>query len=241
MFIAKDYVNVICDEDISKVDNVRRNPVLAWLILRSYARNLCTLIQKTKMLADITAEMATTSMTTFEDYVGALERLYVIEDIDAWCPAIRSATAIKSSKKRSFVDPSIAVAAMGASPNSLELDLRTFGFVFECMCIRDLKVYSQALGGRVSYYRDRYGLEADIVLHLDNARYALIECKLGSRDIEEGAKHLLEIKKLIRQKNETERQMTLRKPDLLIVLTGGEFAYTREDGVKVVPLGCLKD
>lgn len=241
LFIAKDYVNVICDEDISKVDNVRRNPVLARLILRSYARNLCTLVQKTKMLADITVEMETTSMTTFEDYVGALERLYVIEDIDAWCPAIRSATAIKSSKKRSFVDPSIAVAAMGASPGSLELDLRTFGLVFECMCIRDLKVYSQALGGRVSYYRDRYGLEADIVLHLDDGRYALVECKLGSRDIEEGAKHLLEIKRLIRQKNETEKQMPLREPDLLIVLTGGEFAYTREDGVKVIPLGCLKD
>lgn len=241
LFIAKDYVNVICDEDISKVDNVRRNPVLTRLILRSYARNLCTLVQKTKMLADITVEMETTSMTTFEDYVGALERLYVIEDIDAWCPAIRSATAIKSSKKRSFVDPSIAVAAMGASPSSLELDLRTFGFVFECMCIRDLKVYSQALGGRVSYYRDRYGLEADIVLHLYDGRYALVECKLGSRDIEEGAKHLLEIKRLIRQKNETEKQMPLREPDLLIVLTGGEFAYTREDGVKVIPLGCLKD
>lgn len=241
LFIAKDYVNVICEEDISKVDNVRRNPVLARLILRSYARNLCTLVQKTKMLADITVEMETTSMTTFEEYVGALERLYVIEDIDAWSPAIRSATAIKSSKKRSFVDPSIAVAAMGASPRSLELDLQTFGFVFECMCIRDLKVYSQTLGGRVSYYRDRYGLEADIVLHLEDGRYALIECKLGSRDIDEGASHLLEIKRLIRQKNETEKQMPLREPDLLIVLTGGEFAYTREDGVKVIPLGCLKD
>ncbi len=109
------------------------------------------------------------------------------------------------------------------------------------MCIRDLKVYSRALGGRVSYYRDRYDLETDIVLHLDDGRYALIECKLGSRDIEEGAKHLLEINRLIGQKNETEKQMPLRGPDLLIVLTGGEFAYTREDGVKVVPLGCLKD
>lgn len=130
---------------------------------------------------------------------------------------------------------------MGASPRSLELDLRTFGFVLECMCIRDLKVYSQALGGRGSYYRDRYGLEVDIVLHLEDGRYALIECKLGSRYIDEGASPLLEIKRLIRQKNETERQMPLCEPDLLIVLTGGEFAYTREDGVKVIPLGCLKD
>ncbi len=241
LFIAKDYLNVICDEDISRVDDVKRNPTLARLILRSYARNLCTLTQKTKMLADVTVEMEMTSMTTFDDYVGALEKLFVIEDIEAWCPAIRSATAIKSSKKRSFVDPSIAVAAMGASPASLELDLRTFGFVFECMCIRDLKVYSQSLGGKVSYYRDRYGLESDIVLHLEDDRYALIECKLGSRDIEEGAKHLLEIQRLIRLKNETEKQVPLREPDLMIVLTGGEFAYTRDDGVKVIPLGCLKD
>ena len=130
---------------------------------------------------------------------------------------------------------------MGASPKTLELDLKTFGFIFECMCIRDLKVYSQPMGGKVSYYHDRYGLEADIVLHLDDQRYALIECKLGSRDIEEGAKHLLEMQKLIREKNKNERQMPLREPDLLIVLTGGEIAYTREDGVKVIPLGCLKN
>lgn len=241
LFIAKDYLNIICDEDISRVDDVKRNPTLARLILRSYARNLCTLTQKTKMLADVSVEMEATSMTTFDDYVGALEKLFVLEDIEAWCPAIRSATAIKSSKKRCFVDPSIAVAAMGASPRSLELDLRTFGFIFECMCIRDLKVYSQSLGGKVSYYRDRYGLESDIVLHLEDGRYALIECKLGSRDIEDGANHLLEIQRLIRQKNETEKQVPLREPDLMIVITGGEFAYTREDGVKVIPLGCLKD
>lgn len=241
LLIAKDYVNVICERDISEVDHVQRNPTLARLILRSYARNLCTLVQKTKMLADVTVEMETTSMNTFEDYVGALERLYVLEDVEAWCPSIRSATAIRSSKKRCFVDPSIAVAAMGASPKTLEMDLNTFGFVFECMAIRDLKVYSQALGGRVSYYHDRYGLEADIVLHLDDGRYALIECKLGSRDIDEGAKHLLQLKHLVRQFNEKERQVRLREPDLLIVLTGGEFAYTREDGVKVIPLACLKD
>lgn len=240
LLLASDYVNIICDEDISRVDDVRRNPSLARMVLRSYARNLCTLTQKTKMLGDVVVEMENTSMTTFEDYIGALERLFVIEDIEAWCPAIRSATAIRSSKKRCFVDPSIAVAALGASPSSMEIDLRTFGFVFECMCIRDLKIYSQSLGGRVSYYHDRYGLEADIVLHLNDGRYALIECKLGSRDIEEGARHLLEIQRLIRLKNREERQAPLREPDLLIVLTGGEFAYTREDGVKVIPLGCMK-
>ena len=193
------------------------------------------------MLEDVKAEMGNITQVTFDEYVDALKRLYVLEDIDAWCPAIRSASAIRSSKKRCFIDPSIAVAAMGASPKILELDLKTFGFVFECMCIRDLKVYSQAMGGRISYYHDRYGLEADIVLHLDDYRYALIECKLGSRDIDEGAKHLLELKNLIIEKNKTEKQMPIREPDLLIVITGGEYAYTREDGVKVIPLACLKD
>lgn len=241
LLIAKDYLNKVCEDDVSRVDGVKRNSDLARLILRSYARNLCTLAKKSAMLNDVKAEMETVAQSTFDDYVEALSRLYVIEDIDAWCPAIRSASAIRSGKKRCFIDPSIAVAAMGASPKSLELDLKTFGFVFECMCIRDLRVYSQAMGGRVSYYRDRYGLESDIVLHLDDHRYALVECKLGSRDIDDGANHLLEIQHLIREKNKTENQMPIREPDLLIVLTGGEIAYTREDGVKVIPLGCLKN
>ena len=116
-----------------------------------------------------------------------------------------------------------------------------FGFIFESLCFRDLRVYSQALGGRLSYYHDRYGLEADAVLHLDDGRYALIECKLGSQEIEDGAKHLLEIKRLVTEKNKTEKQIRLREPDLLIVLTGGEMAYTREDGVKIIPIGCLRD
>ncbi len=240
LFIAKDYVKLVCENDISRVNDVQRNPTLAKLILRSYARNICTLIQKRKMLGDVLAEMDTTSMTTFDDYVNAFERLFVLCDIEAWCPAIRSASVIRTSKKRNFIDPSLAVAAMGASPQSLALDLRTFGFVFESLCIRDLQVYSQHLGGSVSYYRDRYGLEADLVLHLDDGRYALIECKLGSRDIEEGAQHLLKLKQLIREHNQTEKQVPLREPDLMIVLTGGEFAYRREDGVFVIPIATLR-
>ncbi|MDE5857266.1 MAG: DUF4143 domain-containing protein [Muribaculaceae bacterium] len=241
LFIAKDYVDEICNNDISRVDKQRRNPALARLILRSYARNICTLAKKTSMLADISVEREGVSMTTFDDYVEALEKLYVIDDIEAWSPAIRSKTSIRTGKKRCFVDPSIAVAVLGASPESLAVDLNTFGFIFECLCFRDLRVYSQALGGRLSYYHDRLGLEADAVLHLDDGRYALIECKLGSREIDEGAKHLLELKKLITEKNQTENQPKLREPDVLIVLTGGEIAYTREDGVKVIPIGCLRD
>jgi hypothetical protein len=241
LLIAKDYVDEICNSGISRVDKSRRNPTLTRLILRSYARNICTLAKKTAMLADISEEMEGTSMPTFVDYIGALEKLYVIDDIEAWSPAIRSKTAMRTGKKRCFVDPSIAVAALGASPESLELDLKTFGFIFECLCFRDLRVYSQALGGRLSYYHDRNGLEADAVLHLDDGRFALIECKLGSREIEEGANHLLEIKRLISEKNKAEKQIRLREPDLLMVLTGGDMAYTREDGVKVVPIGCLRD
>jgi predicted AAA+ superfamily ATPase len=241
LLIAKDYVNIICDEDISRVDGRQRNPVLARLILRSYARNLCTLAKKTMMLADVSVEMESTAMSTFDDYVQALERLFVIDDIEAWCPAIRSKSMIRTGKKRCLVDPSIAVALLGASPETLELDLNTFGFIFECLCFRDLKVYSQALGGRLSYYHDRMGLEADAVLHLDDGRYALIECKLGSQEIEDAAKHLLELKGLIQEANEKGDQPKLRIPDLLIVLTGGEMAYTRTDGVKIIPIGCLKD
>lgn len=241
LLISKDYVDVICEEDISKVDKTRRRPALARLILRSYARNICTLAKKTSMLADVAEEMEGISMPTFDDYIAALEKLYVIDDIDAWSPSIRSKTAIRTGKKRCFIDPSIAVASLGASPESLEMDLNTFGFIFECLCFRDLRVYSQALGGRLSYYHDRFGLEADAVLHLDDGRYALIECKLGSREIEVGAKHLLEIKHLIAEKNRTGKQSKLREPDLLIVLTGGEMAYTRDDGVKIIPIGCLKD
>ena len=241
LLIAKDYVNIVCDEDISKVDGTKRNPLLARQIMKSYARNLCTLAKKTNMLKDMIAESESITMVTFDDYVSALEKLFVIEDIEAWNPSIRSATAIRSGKKRCFVDPSIAVAALGLSPQLLELDLKTFGFIFECMVLRDLRVYSQALGGRLSYYNDKYGLEADAVLHLDDGRYALIECKLGSRDIEEGAKHLLTLKSLVQKYNETSEKIKLREPDLLIVITGGEIAYTRNDGVKIIPLACLRD
>lgn len=241
LLIAKDYVEEICHNDISRVDKLTRNPSLARLVLRTYARNICTLAKKTSMLADVSEEMEGISMPTFDDYISALEKLFVIDDIEAWSPAIRSKTVIRTGKKRCFVDPSIAVAALGSSPESLEVDLNTFGFIFECLCFRDLRVYSQALGGRLSYYHDRYGLEADAVLHLDDGRYALIECKLGSREIEEGAKHLLEIKNLVAEKNKTEKQIKLQEPDLLMVLTGGDIAYTREDGVKVVPIGCLRD
>ena len=205
------------------------------LIARNY-------VKKTTMLADVvSSEEIECSIDTFNDYVNALERLFVIQDIDAWCPAIRSKTVIRSSPKRGFCDPSIAVALLGLTPEALTTQLKTFGFIFEQMCVRDMKAYTQGLYSHVSYYHDRYDLEADFVLHLEDGRYALIECKLGSNEIEEGASHLLELKRLIREHNEKEKQMPIREPDLLIILTGGQMAYTRPDGVKIIPLGCLKD
>lgn len=242
IMIAKDYVKTVCNEDISAVDKKERNSKIATQIMRSYARNISTLAKKTNILADVTAsENIDISMDTFDDYVGALEKLFVIQDIDAWCPAIRSKSAIRSAPKRCFVDPSIAVAAMNINAEGFETQLKTFGFVFEQMCARDLRAYTTDFDGHLSYYRDRYGLEADLVLHLADGRYALIECKLGSREIDDGAKHLLEIKHLIQERNKTEKQVPLREPDLMIVMTGGKMAYTRPDGVKVIPLACLKD
>ena len=240
LFIAKDYVNNICESDISSVDKIERSPSKTRLLLRSYARNISTLTTNTSLIADINAN-ENMSGSTFYEYLDALKRLYVIEDVEAWCPNIRSKTSIRSSNKREFIDPSIAAAALGLSPEYLETDLKTFGFIFECLCIRDLKIYSNRLGGRVSYYRDKFGLEADAVLHLDDGRYALMEFKLGSSEIEEGANHLCELRDLIREHNKTERQIKLREPDLLIVLTGGQMAYRRADGVCVIPIGCLKD
>ena len=240
--VARNYVDTLCREDISKVDGVQKDERIARLILRSYARNISTLAKNTSLLADVVSSgEVTVGMSTFEDYVTVIKRLFVIDNIDAWCPAIRSKTAIRSGVKRAFVDPSIAVASLGLTPQALMTQLKTFGFIFEQMCVRDLRVYTQDFDNHISYYRDRYGLESDLVLHLADGRYALIECKLGSREIDDGAKHLLEIKRLIREHNEAEKQGIIREPDLLIVLTGGHMAYTRMDGVKVIPLACLKD
>ena len=242
LLVAKNYVQTICSNDISSIDGKKRDARLTSMILRAYARNVSTLVKKKSLLDDVTSSgEVSCHVDTFDDYVAALEKLFVIQNISAWCPAIRSKTAIRSGVKRCFCDPSIPIALLGLSPEALSMQLKTFGFIFEQMCIRDLKAYTIDLNSHVSYYHDRYDLEADIVLHLEDGRYALIECKLGSREIDDGAKHLLELKRLIQEHNTTEKQMPIREPDLLIVMTGGSMAYTRQDGVKVIPLACLKD
>ncbi len=240
LMIAQSYFEGLCRDDVSNVDGVRRNETAARLLLRSYARNISTIAGNKSILHDINANMDM-SESTFYSYVNTLKKLFVIQDVDAWCPAIRSKSAIQSTDKREFVDPSIAVAALGVDPEYFNYDLKTFGYIFETLCFRDLKAYSEPLGGKVSYYRDRYGLEADCVLHLRDGRYALIEFKLGSSDIDEGAEHLLEIESLIREYNKTEIQAKLRLPDLKIVITGTQYGYRRPDGVLVIPIGCLRN
>lgn len=160
--IAKDLYKQTYSVDISKIDGVKRNPAITQAILKSYSRNLCTLAETKTLLADVKANHTVSDVTIY-DYLAALEELYIIDDVDAWSPSIRSKTAIRSSKKRNLIDPSIAVAAMGVSPQYFDKDFRTLGFLFESLCIRDLKIYTSAYDGKASYHHDRYGLEADCV------------------------------------------------------------------------------
>ncbi len=236
--IPKDYVEQIYERDMFSVDDVKRNKKTMKNILKSYARNISTLAGKGNIISDVSAEGSITDKT-LDDYINVLEELYIIQDMNAWCPSIRSKTSIRSGVKREFIDPSIAVAALGGSPEYYDTDLQAFGFIFECLCIRDLRVYSSSLGGEMSYYNDRYGLEADGVLHLNDGRYALIEFKLGGRGIDEGAKHLCQLGKLIDEYNAVS-PVSLRKPDLKMVVTGTEYGYLRPDGVYVIPIGCLR-
>ena len=238
--IAKDLFRQTYSVDISNIDGVSRNPLLAQAVLRSYARNICTTAEAKTVYGDVRAATEA-SDETIRSYIAALEKLYIVADLDAWCPAIRSKTAIRSSRKRNLVDPSIAAAALGIGPSYFDKDFKTLGFLFESLCIRDLTAYSAQFDGRMSYYRDRYGLEADGVLHLNDGRYALIEFKLGESEVAEGAAHLCEIERLVEEHNKKEHQCPLRLPDLKIVVTGTKFGYRRNDGVLVIPIGCLKN
>lgn len=238
--VASDLFYQTCHADISNISNVKRNPLWAERLLRSYSRNICTLAETKTIFTDI-ASTTEISKPTFYDYFHDLEDLYIIDELPAWCPAIRSKESIRSGNKRNLVDPSIAVAALGLSPDYFNTDFKTLGFLFESLCIRDLKIYSSGMNGEISYYHDRYGLEADAVLHLKDGRYALIEFKLGSKDIDLGAEHLCEIERLIDEYNKNEKQVPLRLPDLKLVITATEYGYKRDDGVYVIPIGCLKN
>ncbi len=234
LFVAYSYLENICNTDVSAVDGIKRDPNRVRLLLRSIARNDSTLAKDQTIINDMNANFMDISRPTYYSYVDALKKLFVLEDQRGWSPNIKSKTAIRSGNKKVFIDPSIAVAALNANPESMEKDLNTFGFIFENLCIRDLNVYTNTYGGKISYYHDKSDLEVDCVVHLRDGRYALIECKLGRNRIEEGAKNLLKINKLIEKNDKVDN------PTFLAVLTGGKYAYTRKDGVKVIPIGCLR-
>ncbi|MCQ2795466.1 MAG: DUF4143 domain-containing protein [Bacilli bacterium] len=238
--VAKDYYKQIYTSDMYNIDQIKRDGKTMRSILRSCARNVSTLASLETILKDV-ASTNKISKVTLYDYIDILERLYIVKNLEGWCPMIRSATAMRSGKKIEFIDPSIVVAALKATPKSLLYDLKTFGFIFETLCIRDLRVYSSKFGGEICYYHDRYDLEVDAVLFLNDGRYALIEIKLGDNEIDEGIRHLNKVEQLIKSHNEKEKNEKLNLPTLKMVITGSKYGYKTKDNVFVVPIGCLKD
>lgn len=233
---AFDYYDAIVNSDISRVDNVDRNPERAKNLMRSYARNIGSQASNETLRNDMINNDSTSLDTdTILSYINALKKIFVIEESLAWNPNLRSKTAIRTSETRYFIDPSIAVAALGLGPNDLINDLNTFGLIFETLCIRDLRVYAESINGSIYHYRDASELECDAVIHLRNGSYGLIEIKLGGdKLINEGAQNLIKMKNKI----DTNK---MKNPSFLMVLTAtSKYAYQREDGVYVIPIGCLK-
>lgn len=234
---AFDYYDAVVHSDINRADNVTKDSERVKKLMRSLARNQGQQVANTTIAADIFAnDNSSINQETVASYIAALKKIFVIEDAPAWNPNLRSQTAIRTTDTRYFVDPSIAVAAMGIGPNDLITDLKTMGFLFETMCIRDLRVYSASLDGSVFHFRNKAGLECDAVVHLRNGAYGLIEIKLGGdKLIEEGVATLKKLAKMI----DTTR---MKAPSFLMVLTGtNPYAYMREDGIYVVPISCLKN
>ncbi|MCD8221139.1 MAG: DUF4143 domain-containing protein [Clostridiales bacterium] len=234
---AMDYYDAVVRSDINRADGVQKNPERVRRLMRSYARNQGGQVPNTVIAQDIAAnDENPLSEETVASYLNALRKIFVVEDMAAWNPNLRSKTAIRSSDTRYYVDPSIATAALGIGPDDLLNDLKTFGFLFETLCVRDLRVFADALNGEVYHYRDKDGQECDAVVHLRNGKYGLIEIKLGGdKLIEEGAASL----KAMQAKIDTDKMKTA---SFLMVLTGvGDYAYRRRDGVYVVPIGCLKN
>lgn len=232
---AQDYVNSIVQFDVSRVDGIEKNPNKMFALLRSLSRNISTEANYSVLIKDMEGgENESISRPTIQSYLNVLQRLFVVEDLEAWNPSIRSATPLRVSPKRQFVDPSIATATLGITHEHLLLDFNTFGYLFESLCIRDLRIYAEALGGKVSHYRDKSGLECDVIVVLRDGRWGAVEIKLGSNEFDKAAKNLRKLSEVIDHKK-------MNKPSFLMILTGTKFGYKRDDGVLIVPIGCLKD
>ncbi len=232
--VAVNYVESVINMDVSRVDGTEKNPERVRLLLRSLARNIATLTTQQTIMADMEATDVSLSDKTLAIYLNALRRIFVVEDVPAWQPSLRSKTAIRTSVKRCFVDPSIATAVLRANPDSILEDFELFGFLFEALCIRDMRIYADANDGDIFHYRDQSGLECDMIVRLRNGQWGAVEVKLGSRQIEEAARNLIALAGKINSDK-------MGAPSFLMVLTGGEYAYRREDGVLVVPIGCMRD
>lgn len=231
---VRNYYEGLVNGDVTDVDGVLRNPNKAKAILRTYARGISTLTDYQTMVKDLENLGEGVDIKTLGSYLDAFEKLFIIENVEAWTPKLRSASKIRTKAKKQFVDPSIAAVALGASANDLLTDMETFGFFFESMVTRDLRVYLEPLRGEVFHYRDSTGLEVDCILKLDDGRWAAVEVKVGGNKIDEAAANLLKF----RDRVDTEH---MKKPSYLMVVYGGQFAYKRQDGIYVVPVGCLKD
>lgn len=245
--ISKDYYRQIFQKDITAIDGVKRNPEWTRALLWSYARNMATTAKRANIYADVKATQNVTDVT-LASYVDALETLFVIKDIDAWTPQIRSKTAIRSAKKHIFIDPSIGLAALGINPQYFNNDLDLFGHVLENMVIRDLLVYAENHNARILHYTDDMGLEADVVYQMEDGRYALIEIKTGANRIPEAEKSLLKFREVIRRYNQQalkdsdHPRAVYREPsELIVICANAPMAYTTDQGVKIVPIGCLRD
>ena len=245
--VAKDYSRQIYRRDISSLDGVKRNPEWTRTLLWSYARNMATTTKRNSIYADVRA-IHNVSDSTLASYIEALEKLFVIQDIDAWTPQIRSRTAIRSAKKHIFADPSIGLAILGIEPDYFNNDLDYFGHVFENLVLRDLQVFAHAHDARLLHYTDDTGLEADAVYQLPDGRYALIEIKVGENRVPEAEASLIRFRDVIRKHNEEalsnpeHPRAIYREPDVLLILCAtATMAYTTSKGVKVIPIACLRD
>lgn len=232
--VAYDYVDALCESDIAEAGQPEFDPDRARALLRSIARNSSQEASITTLLADVEQTGIGMSEPTLRRYLTALRQLFVIEDVKAWAPTLRSKTPLRASATWHLCDPSLAAAAMGANPDALLADLVTMGYLFESLCVRDLRIYARSMGGGVFHYRDKTGLEADAIVRLGDGRWGAVEVKLGGKQrIEDGAAHLLKLSDRVDHAKSG-------APSFLMVLTGGQYAYTRPDGVHVVPLACLR-
>ncbi len=232
--MAMNYVDAVINLDMQSVDGVEKDPERVRVLLQSLARNISTMATAKTIMDDMRFNESSITDKTLSSYLNALRRIFVVEDVPAWQPSLRSKTAIRTANKRQFVDPSIATAVMRTNAKGILQDFETFGFLFESLCTRDLRVYAQAMDGVVFHYRDKSELEADLVIRLNDGRWAAVEVKLGMKQIEEASANLIKLS----QKINTEK---MNKPSFLMVITGGQVAYRRSDGVLVVPIGCLRD